>query len=173
MSAVSNTPTNKNFLSPLGFKFQIKKAPHVNFFIQEVSIPGISLEAVNYPNPFVNIPIGGDHINFDSLRINFKIDEDLTNYIEIHNWITAIGKPQNFEQFREIEQKPRYSGDGIYSDVSLISTTSSMVPNFEFVFADAHPVSLSGIQFNSTDEDVNYVSATADFKYSYYTISKI
>jgi hypothetical protein len=42
MSSIDNTPENKNFLSPLNFRFQIKKAPHVNFFVQSVNIPAIS-----------------------------------------------------------------------------------------------------------------------------------
>ena len=56
MTAVDNTPSNKNFLSPLNFKFAIKRSPHVNFFIQKVNIPDIKLNPTVYPNPMVNIP---------------------------------------------------------------------------------------------------------------------
>ena len=101
MTAIDNTPSNKNFLSPLNFKFQIKKAPHVNFFIQKVNIPSISIETNPSPNnPFVKTPIPGEHISYSDLSISFKVDEDLTNYMELHNWIKALGKPQNFEQFK-------------------------------------------------------------------------
>jgi hypothetical protein len=45
--------------------------------------------------------------------------------------------------------------------------------NFEVTFVDAFPVALSSITFNSTDTNVNYLEATANFKYTNYNISKI
>lgn len=173
MSAVDNTPTNKNFLSPLNFKFQIKKAPHVNFFIQQVNIPSILLQSPEKGNPFVNIPFPGEHLKFGELKIAFKVDEDLKNYLEIHNWIRALGKPENFEQYKTIQDKPIASGDGIYSDISLIVLASSKMANYEIVFVDAYPVTLSDLNFTTVDSDVNYITASATFKYTYYTITNI
>jgi hypothetical protein len=173
MSAIDNTPSNKNFLSPLNFKFQIKKAPHVNFFIQKVNIPPLLLVAPEIPNPFVKVPIPGDHINYSDLSITFKVDEDLQNYLEIHEWIKALGKPHDFDQYRAIEEKKSWTGDGIYSDITVSILSSTKSPNYEVTYVDAHPVSLSGIEFNTTDGDVNYIEATAVFKYTLYDIYKI
>ena len=81
MSAIlDQTPSNRNFLSPLNFKFTIKKAPHVNFFIQKVNVPQIILKPPIAGNPFTNIPYPGDHIDYSTLEITFKVDEDLQNY---------------------------------------------------------------------------------------------
>lgn len=173
MSAVDNTPLNKNFLSPLGFKFQIKKAPHVNFFIQKVNIPSLLLVSPEKGNPFVNIPYPGEHLRFGELKIEFKVDEDLKNYLEIHNWMRALGKPENFEQYKQIQDQPIASGDGIYSDISLMVLSSSKMANYEIVFVDAYPIIISDLNFNSVDTDVNYIAASASFKYTYYTITNI
>ena len=173
MSAIDNTPTNKNFLSPLNFKFQIKKAPHVNFFIQKVNIPSITMRAPDYANPFVTVPYPGDHIQYGELSITFKVDEDLQNYLEIHNWIKALGKPENFDQYKTIQDIPVATGDGIYSDISVIALASTKQPNYEIVYQDAFPTVLSDVIFNTTDDSVNYVSATANFKYMNYNILKI
>jgi hypothetical protein len=173
MSAIDNTPSNRNFLSPLNFKFQIKKAPNVNFFIQKVNIPSIAMPNPQPNNPFVKTPIPGEHINFGELTITFKVDEDLQNYLEIYNWIVALGKPQNYDQFKTIQEKPITSGDGIYSDISLIILSSTKMPNYEITFADAFPVELSQIIFNTTDTDVNYVEASTTFRYTYYNITNI
>ena len=174
MTAIDNTPSNKNFLSPLNFKFQIKKAPHVNFFIQKVNIPSISIETNPSPNnPFVKTPIPGEHISYSDLSISFKVDEDLTNYMELHNWIKALGKPQNFEQFKDIQNKPSYTGEGIYSDISVLVLSSTKMPNYEITYADAFPYNLSDLVFNTTDSDVNYIEASATFKYTYYDITNI
>lgn len=173
MTALDNTPANKNFLSPLGFKFQIKKAPHVNFFIQQVNIPSLILQSPEKGNPFVNIPYPGEHLKFGELKISFKVDEDLQNYLEIHNWIRALGKPENFNQYKEIQNKPIASGDGIYSDISLMVLSSTKMANYEIVYVDAYPVMLSDLQFNTVDTDVNYITASSTFEYTYYTITNI
>jgi len=172
MSAIDNTPTNKNFLSPLNFRFQVKKAPHVNFFIQKVNIPEIRIRNTAANNPFVQIPYSGEHIDYGALDIVFKVDEDLQNYLELHNWLLGLGKPENFEQYKNLEDKPSYTGDGLVSDISVMILSSTKLPNYEVTYVDAFPVSLSGLSFNTNDTDVNYLEATASFKYTYYNINK-
>lgn len=173
MTAIDNTPSNKNFLSPLNFRFQIKKAPHVNFFIQRVNIPSIDLISPEPNNPFIKTPIPGEHLNFGELKINFKVDEDLQNYLELHNWIRALGKPESYEEFKAIQDKPSYTGEGIYSDISVIILSSTKMPNYEIVYTDAFPIFLSELEFNTTEEDVNYITASSTFKYTYYNIINI
>lgn len=173
MSVIDNTPSNKNFLSPLNFKFNLKRAPHVNFFIQKVNVPALNLPSVTFPNPMVNIPLSGEHLTYGDLDITFKVDEDLQNYLELHNWIKDLGKPINFDGYKKLLEKREYTGEGQRSDISLMVLSSTKSANFEIVFTDAHPVALSGLVFNTTDETVNYIEASATFKYTYYEISKI
>jgi hypothetical protein len=173
MSAIDNTPSNRNFLSPLNFKFQLKRSPHVNFFIQKVNIPPMELPPIASPNPFVNIPYSGEHISYGNLSITFKVDEDLQNYLEIHNWVKALGKPKDFEEYRNISSKQEYTGEGLKSDISLMVLSSTKSANYDITFADAFPISLSGIVFNTTDENVIYTEASAEFKYTYYDIIKV
>jgi len=173
MSAIDNTPENKNFLSPLNFKFFIKRSPHVNFFIQKVNIPEMALKPTNFPNPLVNFPIPGEHIDYGILNITFKVDEDLQNYLEIHNWIRALGKPTEYDEHKVLSEKAIVTGEGIYSDISLMVLSSTKMANYEVVFVDAHPINLSGLVFNTVDSDVNYIEASASFKYNYYDINNI
>jgi len=173
MSAVDNTPENKNFLSPLNFRFQIKKAPHVNFFVQSVNIPAISLPQVDTPNPFVRIPQTGDHISFEPLQISFKVDEDLQNYLEIHNWLLGLGFPESYDQYKELSDVPRITGEGLLSDITVLVLSSTKIANYEVTFVDAHPVALTELKFNSTDTSVNYISSSATFKYTHYKIQNI
>ena len=51
--------------------------------------------------------------------------------------------------------------------------SSTKMANYEVVYTDAHPVSLSGLIFTTTDTDVNYIEATASFKYTYYDIINV
>lgn len=173
MSALDNQPENFNFLSPFSFKFQIKKTPYLNFFVQSVNIPGISMPAPEQPNPFVGIPLPGDHLTYDELLIQFKVDEELKNYLELHNWIRALGYPENFNEYKTIANQPKLSGLGIVSDISLLILTSAKNPKFEVVFKDAFPIQLSALIFETTSETVSYIDASATFRYRSYDIVKV
>jgi hypothetical protein len=166
-------PTNKNFLSPLGFTFGVKKLPHVNFFVTRTSIPGFSLGVAEYPNPFVVLPIPGDKIDFGELQVTFKVDEDMKNYLEIFNWIMGMGFPDRYEQYASIKRMGKGSGLGIYSDATLTVLTSAMNPNIEFSFRNVFPFSLTEIDFSTQSADVEYVEATASFRYELFEIATL
>lgn len=173
MSATDNTPLNKNFLSPLDFNFKIKKTPHVNFWVQKVNIPSITLPSPIVANPLVRVPYHGEHLLFGDLTVTFKVDEDLQNYLELYKWIRALGPLETREEFKQIQDVPQTSGDGILSDVSLTVLSSTKMPNYEIVYVDAFPTFLGEITFNTTEKTINYIEATAVFKYNYFTIHNI
>lgn len=167
-----STQTMLNMLSPLNFKFTLKRAPNLNFFVQKINIPGVSLPKVDTSNPLIKIPLSGDHLEYDELDVTFKVDENLQNYLEIHNWVRALGKP-SFEEYANLSKKAIYTGEGLKSDIVVTVLTSQKNPNYEFVFKDAFPISVSSISFESTDESVNYIEATARFVYTIFDIVKV
>jgi len=165
---------NHNFLSPLNFRFLLKRAPATEFFIQRINLPGFKLGAPAFGNPFVTIPEPGEHLAYNPLTITFKVDEDLTNYLEIHKWMKHLGKPKNFEEYREVAtEMPQISGYGVKSDISLILMTNIKNPNFSINFIDAFPIALGDIQFDTRDPDIQYLTATATFRYIYYDIESL
>lgn len=163
MSVLDNQPTNQNFLSPLGFKLQVKKTPHVNYFVQSVNIPSVSLGTADAETPFVKIPFPGTKLTFGNLQVTFKVDEDMANYLEIYEWLRAVGFPDNFAQYTNIAGASLASGDGVFSDITLVVLDSAMNPNLEVTFYDCFPVDLSSIELDSTSGDVQYVTATVTF----------
>lgn len=166
-------PINKNFLSQVGFQFSIKKLPAVNFFVQSVNLPGIEMGNPYQDTPFVNIPIPGDHIKYSDLTVTFKVDEDMNNYVQITNWIIGLGFPDNFDQYRLLKENATITGEGILSDASLIITTSARNPSIEVQFLDIFPRSLSDLVFTTTDNTLEYLSATATFKYRRHVIKQL
>lgn len=163
MSVIDNQPTNQSFLSPLGFKLQIKKTPHLNYFVQSVSVPSVSLGTADIETPFTKIPFPGTKLTFGNLSVTFKVDEDMINYMEIYSWLRDVGFPDNFAQYSNIAGQAVTSGDGVYSDITLIVLSSAMNPTHEITFFDCFPVDLSALEFDSTLPDVNYLTATATF----------
>ena len=174
--SVKNQPTNFNFLSPLGYKFILQRVPHVEYFVQSVSLPDMTSPTADTPNPFVRLKNPGDHIDFGDLSVTFKVNENMDNYLEIYNWLVSLGKPVSFDQYNlksSFSAINITSDDLIRSDISVIVLTSGKNPNIEFRMRDCFPTSLTSIQFNSTDTGVEYIEATATFAVRDYTIHVI
>lgn len=169
MTALDRTPENKNYLAPAGMSFLLKRAPTVEFFCQVANIPGLNFPSVpEAGNPFISIPKSGDHLMFEELAVTFKVDEDMKNYCEIWNWLFATGYPEDAQTSIDLYNTPRWTGEGITSDGSLIINTNEKNPNIEITFEDLMPISLSSITMDTTDRTLNYVSATAIFRYTIY-----
>ena len=172
---------NRNFLSPVGFKFGLKRAPAAAFFCNEANIPDMTLGIAEQPSYLRDIPVPGDKIQFGDLSIRFLVDEDLSNYMEIQNWIRGLGFPETLKEFDDLEKqdylygaKPfDQRGDQIYSDGTLQILSSNLVPKFNVKFRDLFPYSLSTMSFDATDTDIEYFTADATFKYTLYTLTDL
>jgi hypothetical protein len=116
--------------------------------------------------------IPGDHLTYDNFSITFKIDENMEGYFEMHDWIKAIGKPNSFDEYKAIAAQTKTSGQGVLVNADLIILNSAMQPNIKVTFSDIVPVSISGFKFDSTETDVNYLTATAEFKYFQYNYTR-
>ena len=173
MAAITDQPNNINFLSPLGFKFKLSRAPNLNFFITDVNLPNITLGSITIPTPFKFIDIANNKLDYGDLQITFMLDENLEGYYEIYNWLVAIGFPDNFDQYKNVKNAPKGSRETTVSDATLTILTSDMVPNIEIQFEDLFPTSISEINFTVSDTDVNYVKMTATFKYRIYRVSSV
>jgi len=173
-TALDETPSDVNFLSPLVYKLQIKKTPNLNFFVQNVNLPGIHLQPTEgQPNPFVKIPYWGDHIEYDDITINFKVQESMADWLEIHNWIRSMGFPKEYSEYRALSGVAPGLGTGLTSDISLVICNSNRNPILNVIFQDAFPTSLSSTIFDQAQADVQYVTAAATFKYTKYEVETI
>ena len=63
---------NRNFLSPVGFKFALKRVPKVAFFCNQANIPDLTLGIAEQPTYLKNIPVPGDKIEFGDLNLTLK-----------------------------------------------------------------------------------------------------
>ena len=176
----ANQIKNRNFLSPLGFKFALKRSPSVAFFCNQANIPEMTLGVAEQPTPFKDIPVPGDKIQFGDLQLRFLVDENLDNFMEIQNWIRGLGYPENMDEFQDLTEQSvlggfgyAQSGDNIYSDGTLQILSNNLVPAFQVVFSDLFPYSLSTVQFDATDTDVEYFTADVSFKYTVYSLTDL
>ena len=156
---------NLNFLSPLGFRFQLNRAPNVEYFCQGATLPTLSMVEIQRPTPFVTIPHPGDKIIYEPFNLRFRVDENMTNYLEIYNWLIGLGHPENLKQYKNL-------GEPI-SDGSLIILSSNNNPIVRIAFQDMFPLSLSPLSFDVTQTDIEYLEAEVTFRYKIFTVEKM
>ena len=82
MKPWNNQLDNRNYLSPVGFKFTITKAPKADFFSNSASIPGINLGYAAQPTYLKDLPVPGDKITYNDFSLRFFVDENLENYLQ-------------------------------------------------------------------------------------------
>ena len=166
----SNCPSK--FLSGVGFQFSLKKLPGVSFYCQSANVPSQNLAVAIQPTRFNALPEPGDEINYDDLTIRFLVDEDLKNYKSIHNWIRYLGHPESEKDWTTFSDGDSYQ-EKQYSDGSLFILDSNFNRKFRIYFKDLFPVSLSGLNFDSTYTDTEYFAVDATFKFSIFEIEDI
>ena len=165
-------PENLNPLSPNGFQFSIQKLPELTYFAQQVSIPGISLPNTFFNTPFSQVKVAGDVLTYESLNVEFLVDEKMSNYLALYDWIIAMGFPENYDQY--ISWQGKFNSPFLseiaknFSDATLTILGSNNVPIQTITFVDLIPTNLSQISLTTTSTDVNYITCTATFEYSYY-----
>ena len=169
-----NQISNRNFLSPVGFKFTLAKEPTVQFFCNSARIPELTLSLAQQPSYLKDIDVPGGKLQYGDLSLKFIVDEDMTNYMAIHNWLLGLGFPETTEQYKDLltdngtqpsDPKKAFSDGSLYILDSNYNTTSIVK------FKDLFPISLSALEFDSTQTDIQYFTAEVFFKYTIYIIN--
>ena len=192
VNSLQRQPTELDYADPTKFAFKIMKLPTVEFFITQANIPGVNLGESIFPTPLKQIPTQGDELTFDNLEISFLVDEKLTNYRELHQWLVGIGFPKARSQFSSFKSensdafptnnqvKGETTSTGVatgtqamYGDATLTVMTSKNNPIMEVRFSDLYPVSLSALQFDQQLTDTTYLTASCTFTYKLYEMFTI
>ena len=186
-------PDKMDYASPIQFRFKIAKLPEVEFFVQTVNLPGISLGSATVPTPLYDYPVPGDKITYQSLDISFLVDENLNNYKELHDWLLGLGFPNKHQQFADLQATgaDRFPGgtkgaivpgveipvplaEGpIYSDATLTVLNSKNIVKTEIRFQNVFPLSIGSLSYDVQASDVNYLQTQASFNYQNYDIVQI
>ena len=171
-SAFSNQIQNRNFLSPVGFKFTLAKEPKVAFMCNSARIPEITLGVAKQPSYLKNIDVPGEILTYGDLTLKFLVDENMENYMAVHNWLTGLGFPETAEQYRNLTTNDLEVRDSkqAFSDGSLHILNSNYRDVAIIKFRDLFPMSLSSLEFDATPTDVVFLTAQVTFKYTIYDI---
>jgi len=193
--ADTSQPTVFDYASPTQWRINFDRLPLITWFCTNANIPGVTLGEAQYPTPMSDMPLSGDKLTFDTLNIQFIVDEELRNYRELWEWIVGIGFPKSHSQwsnvlskskFNEvlpgasrqtidsgpidpgIRDKPAPAETAIYSDATMIFFNSKNIPKVNIYFKDIFPISLGGLEFMQDAGDIEYLKIDASFRFMYY-----
>ena len=137
---IDRQPTQLDYASPTQFKFSIVQLPKVEFFTTACNLPSITLADAIFPTP------------------EFREEES----------VTPIAKRGISSDIGDV--KPPTNKRGLFGDATLTILSNKNNPLLEVRFRDVYPASLSGLDYNQNATDVEYLTATCDFKYTLYDI---
>ena len=171
-SAFAKQIDNRNFLSGVGFKFNLTKFPKVDFFSNSARIPELSLELAQQSSYLKNLAVPGERLTYGDFTLRFLVDENMENYLAVYNWLTGLGFPETAKQFEEITTDSQSIRDQkeAFCDGTLRILNSNYREVAKVKFTDLFPTSLTSLDFDATATDVQFLTAEATFKYTIYDL---
>ena len=189
LSSKQPSGSGLDYADPTKFKFQITKLPRVEFNSIQANIPGITLTEINQPTRLMPVRIPGNDMTFEDLNITFIVDEDLTNYRSVHDWMAGLAQMDSDDKYRALitegsDRMPlsqqanltdagrvtKATNDGaIFSDAKLITLSNRNIPLIEITFRDTYPKALSALDYNQNATDIEYLQATVTLGYKKHT----
>ena len=188
---IQRQPDNLDFASPSQYRFNIIKLPHLEYFATSINVPTISFTGnAEINSRYKTLAFMGDTLDFGDLEVTFLVNEDLSNYREIHDWMIGIGFPKSPTQFssavsENADLKPgsspsrtdvnRVGGSSelvnpstLVSDATLTILSNKNNPVIRVNFKALYPTSLGGLQYNAQTTDTEQLTSTVTFKYDLY-----
>ena len=97
----------------------------------------------------------------------------MENYLSVYNWLTGLGFPETTKEFAEIIKDSDGQRDPkeAFCDGTLRILNSNYREVGKVKFNDLFPISLTSLDFDATNTDVQYFTAEATFKYTLYKLS--
>lgn len=133
---------------------------------QRVTLPGLSIGETKQPTTLgTTIPIPTLAANFEPLKVDFIVDNDLTNWKSIYSWMRNISNIDN-----DTSHNISYQTWHIKAVLDILNPINCNTVDLSFTFHNVIPTSLGGLAFQTDNSDVNLVKCNASFAYSYYTM---
>ena len=186
-SANARQPTVFNYSQSNQFKVSLSIFPKTEWFVVRANIPSVTLGQGVQATRLIDMPIVGDKLTYDQFYFTFLVDEQLQNYMELHNWLLNIGFPERYNQFQgevrsdgttrptgrtsdpEVAGFGKFSDRDLYSDITMHILSSKNNPVAKIKFLECFPVNLTNVEYSTQESDTTYAECTATFAYTLFT----
>lgn len=164
--ALRNQPFNLNLASSTNFRFVCEKIPDVTYFCTAVTTPNLSSTPQVLDYMFAANPkFPGGRATSD-LSLRFIVSENFANYMEMVKWMRS-GLP--YRDFKEIQ--PEYRGNVNHAKLFFLNNKKN--PILVMNFSNLIPTQISGFTLSNTENDPSVQTATVNFVFDTYTVTKI
>ena len=164
---MSTLTPNINYLQPTAFKLTIdrKKFGNLEYFAQTITHPSISITPAELPYKRLNLHMAGDKLTFNELTATIILDENLSAYIEMYDWMKRLVEEPN--QTRLLQSANEFP-TAVDITVSVLSSKNNQVKQIRYI--DCIPTDLGDINFQATTQDVQYLTFPISFRFSYFEL---
>ena len=146
------------------FRFVTKNQRNVEFFVQEVNLPGFSLGEMT-----INAHLAqqerrpGDNISWNNLSMQVICDEDLNAFEEARQYVMDLRDPETGE----------LDPLGMIFEGFLFLTTNKNNVQKHYVFHNCWINSVGDMQLSTTTSEDDPVTFQVDVTYTYYELHDI
>ena len=163
-NALQKQPEEENPLQLNEFRFVLHRTPHIIYFCQAVNLPSLTIGEIQQPTMFGRkVRRTGTSIDYASLTVSFIVNENMSNWMEIRNWMKILINEKDFEEHTPNERNK-------FSDGSLILMNSKSKPFIRITYQDMFPLELGGMDFDSKVTDISPAISTVTFAYTGFEI---
>jgi len=161
---------NQDLIKSDNYVFDIERFPDLKFKCTSVNLPGISLGFMPFEHPIEVIKLPGTSLIYEDLILTFLIDDNLTNYKTIYNWMHVLKTLHNQEEssFNDLENQIQGIREGYFSDciLMILSNKNNIIQKVKFT--DCFPYNLGDLDFRvgeTTEIIMNVTFAYTRFEF--------
>lgn len=160
---------NINYLQPTGFKVILDRKYYSNltFFATSFIHPSTQLGAVPLGRSRADVRIPGDKLTFGEVQCNIILDEDMTAFAEMWDWMQDIvnkNRMSSFEASRIANQRTSEC------DMSVIALNSKNNKTKTITYTDAIPTALGDVNFDTVSGDT-FITVPMTFAFTTFKLS--
>ena len=160
MSGLITKPKNTNLLQPTKYSVSFPEISDTIYFCQKVNLPGVQVSELPHVTPNLDLFVPGTKITNGSFDIEFLVNEDLTSWLYIHNWIKGITTDMNYRSYPKVQ-----------AILTIYSNQNN--PKFRIKYNDIFPLNLGDIEFDTTLSAEDHLISRASFRFNYFDIERL
>lgn len=160
MSGLITKPKNTNLLQPTKYSVSFPEISDTIYFCQKVNLPGVQLTELSHVTPNLDLYVPGTKISYGTFDIEFLVNEDLSSWLYIHDWIRGITTDMGYRT------KPK-----VQAILTVYSNQNN--PKFRIKYNDIFPLSLGDIEFDTTLSAEDHLYSRASFRFNYFDVERI
>jgi len=131
------------------------------YSIQSANLPGISLQSIDSSHRGMNLSFQGDTLDFSELNIEMILFEDFSNWIEVVDTFNKMRELEDNEMNIEERRSTLFLQDENQDNILKID------------FFNSKLLSVSDIEFSTSDDTDEEITFSLSIKYDYYTVEKL